>query len=354
MVPLESRQKVTRMRLKRHMKDLESHFKNASDFLVKCQIVEPYVEKGILQGSVCPWEIGVADTQGCTILEDFHDTLEAIWVWCYYTGVSKKRTYEPNIKIGWNYIVTNFERHIPPNKENEGLYNCSHVILCGCIYEEIFLDNSYRRWIEDAGNRLARYFLNLGASRKDYSDFWMESCFTWWMASCLGSAAQFLGNNEWLEAARTFVRRTITEKKKPFSSVEKEPRHKGPGDHECFSCNANKVLALLSCCPSEQAVEEMIVNRFLPLAPKKFVKRPVDENPWNANVAMALGRSYLHTGEDAFLQRYFSIIDELKKRDVQDSSALPRSEKFPVRESWVTFFYTYAYATVIASGKHII
>lgn len=335
------------MHLERHVKDLERHFKNASDFLVKCQIVEPYVQKGILQGSVCPWEIGVADTAGFTILEDFHDTLEAMWIWCYYTGVSKKHTYKPNIDMGWNYVTTNFERHIPSTRENEGLYNCSHVILCGPLYEEIFLDNSYHKWIEDAGNRLARYLLNFGSLRKDYSDFWMESCFAWWMASCLGSAAQFLGNNEWLEVARTFVRRTIIEKKKPFSNVEKEPRHKGPGDHECFSCNANKVLALLSCYPSDKVIEKMIVDKFLPLAPKKFVKRHVDENPWNANVAMALGKSYLLTGEDEFLQRYFSIMDELKRRDIQNSSALPRSEKFPVRESWVTFFYAYAYASVI-------
>jgi hypothetical protein len=340
------------MRLKKHEKDLERHFENASDFLVKCQIVEPYVQKGILQGSVCPWEIGVVDIQGLTILEDFHDTLEAMWVWCYYTMISKKHTYEPNIEMGWNYIVTNFERHIPSAKENEGLYNCSHVILCGCLYEEIFSDNSYHKWIEDAGNRLAHYFLNLGASRKDYSDFWTESCFAWWVASCLGYAGQFLGNKRWLETARTFVSRTIIGKKKPFSSVEKEPRHKGPGDHECFSCNANKVLALLSCYSSEQVVEEMIMNRFLPLAPTKFVKRHVDEYPWNANVAMALGKSYSLTGENPFLQRYFSIMDELKKKDVRNSCALPRSEKFPARESWVTFFYAYAYASVI-TNEHV-
>lgn len=337
----------TRTRLKRHEKGLKKHFKKASDFLVKCQIGDPYVNSGTLRGSVCPWEIGAADTWGLTILEDFHDTLEAIWVWCYYTGITRKYTYEPNIDMTWKYVTTNFERFIPPDKEDEGLYDCSHVILCGSLYEKIFADKSYHEWIETAGNRLARYFLKIGASPKDYSDWMVESCWAWWMASCLGSAAQFLGNNEWLEAARTFVRRTIIEKKKSFSNVEKEPRHKGPGDHECFSCNANKVLALLSCYSSDKLIEEMIVDKFLPLAPKKFAKRHVDENPWNANVAMALGKSYLLTGEDEFLQRYFPIMDELKKRDVQNASALPRSGKFPVRESWVTFFYAYAYSSVI-------
>jgi hypothetical protein len=331
-----------------HVDGLERHFKGASDFLVRCQIVEPFVQKGILRGCVCPWEIGTADTSGFTILEDFHDTLEAIWVWCYYTEVSKKNTYRSNIEMAWNYVTANFDRHIPPAMENEGLYDCSHVVLSGSLYERIFSDDSYRRYIETAGNRLTRYLLKIASSTKGYSDSWMKSCFTWWMAFCLASAAQSLGNNQWLEAARTFVNRTIIEKRKPLSIVDSEPRARGgPGDHECFSCNANKVLALLSCYSSERVAKEMIVHTFLPLAPKRFVKRCVDENAWNANVAMALGKSYSSNGESGFLERYFSIMDELKKRDVHNSSALPRSEGFPVRESWVTFFYAYAYASVI-------
>ena len=317
------------------------YFKNASDFLVKCQIIEPYVQKGILRGSVCPWEIGVADAYGFTILEDFHDTLEAMWVWSYYTKVSRKDTYKSNIEMGWNYVTTNFERFIPPRKENEALYDCSQVILCGSFYEKIFADNSYQKWIETAGNRLARYLLKTRSSRgREYSD-------PWWMASCLASAAQSLGHDEWLETATTFVRRSIIEREKPFSNVEKEPRHRGPGGHDFFSSNANKVLALLSCFPSKAIAKEIIAYKFLPLAPKQFIKRHVDENPWNANVAAALGKSYLFTSEEEFLHRYFAIMDELKKRDVQKSSALPRSEEFPVKESWVTFFYAYAYASVI-------
>ena len=330
------------MRLRKHVKDLETYFKNASDFLVKCQISEPYVQKGILRGSVCPWEIGIADTSGFTILEDFHDTLEAMWVWSYYNGVSRKATYKPNIKRGWSYVTTNFERFIPPHKETEGLYDCSQVILSGALYEKIFGDKNYYKWVETAGNRLARYLLKSRTPQgRAYSD-------PWWMATCLASAGQSLGHNNWLETAKSFVRHSVIEKEKPFSNVEKEPPHRGPEDHDFFSCNANKVLALLACNSSEKVVEELIVDKFLPVTPEKFVKRHVDENPWNANVAMALGKSYLLTGEDAFLQRYFSIMDELKRRDVQNSSALPRSETFPVRESWVTFFYAYAYAAVIA------
>ena len=338
---MESRKKAIKTRLKLHVDYLEKHFKNASGFLVKCQIVEPYVKKGILQGSVCPWEIGVGETSGFTILEDFHDTLEAMWVWCYYTKISKKVNYKPNIKMGWNYVTANFERFIPPHKENEGLYDCSQIILGSSLYEKVFSDKSYHKWLEIAGNRLAHYLSKIqSAQERGYLD-------PWWMATCLASAAQILDQREWLEVAKNLVKRGVIEKETPFSRVEKEPPHRGAGDHDFFSHNANKVLALLSCFPRKAIVKEILVRKFLPLAPRRFVKRHVDANPWNANVAAALGRSYLLTGEDKFLQRYFLIMDELRKRDIRNSSALPRSEKFPLRESWVTFFYAYAYASVI-------
>jgi hypothetical protein len=326
---------------------LVTFFEKASDFLVKCQIMEPYVEKGILKGSVCPWEIGVADTWGVTILEDFHDTIEAIWVWCYYTRVSKKDTYKPHIEIAWNYVATNFERFVPFGRQNEGLYDCSQLLLCGSLYEGIFGDIGYHELIETAGNRLTDYFLRINSPKKAYSDWMRESCWAWWMAYCLGSAAQSLGNNEWSEAARTFVGRTVIEEEEPFCYIEKEPRHKGPGNHECFSCNANKVLALLSCYPSDKVAKDIIVDKFLPMIPKRFVKREVDENAWNANVATALGKSYLISHAENFLLSYFALMDELKNRDITDSSALPRSEDFKARESWVTYFYAYAYAAVV-------
>lgn len=334
------------VRLEKHVDDLEKHFRDASDFLVKCQIIEPYVDRGILRGSVCPWEIGVADTHGFTILEDFHDTLEAMWVWCYYTEISGKDTYRQNIEMGWNYVDSNFERHIPPDKEDEGLYNCSHTILCGTLYEKVFRDNTYHELLETAGDRLACYLRRIG-SEEESPDWTIESCWAWWMASCLGSVGQTLGKKKWLEAARTFVGRTVVEKEEPFCSIADEPRHRGPGGHECFSCSANKVLALLHCCPP-QTTKEILLDRFLPVVPERFVNRHIDENAWNANVAMALGRRFLLTNQEEFLSSYFSIMDELKRRDLEKSSALPRSPEFAVRESWVTFFYAYAYVSAIA------
>jgi len=325
--------------LKNHERGVKQHFEKAASFLVKCQIIKPYVEKGSLRGSVCPWEIGALDTYGFAILEDFHDTLEAIWVWSYYTKISENLVYEPNIHMAWEYVTANYPRFVPPSKDDEGLYDCSWLVLTGTFYEKVFADKSYHKLIEIAGDRLARYLSSNCSTRgREYHD-------PFWMAACLASTAQTFGCPRWLEAAKEFVRTHLIQKQTPFTNAEKEPRHKGPGGHDFFSSNANKALALLSSFRSEPEVIAGVTSKFLDAAPKGFVKRHRDENAWNANMAAALGRSYLLTGEEEFLDRYFSIMNELKKRDRQNSAALPRSDKYPVRESWVTAFYAYAYAS---------
>lgn len=337
---MERKIKKTQKLLKRHSIDLEKYFRFASDFLVKCQIIEPYVQKGTLRGCVCPWEIGAQDREGFTILEDFHDTLEAICVWSYYTKFSGKDTYKPNIEKGWEYITTNWERFIPVDKKDEGLYDCSQMVLSGTLYENVFADKSCHSLVNFAGDRLAHYLTRIRSAKgREYFD-------PWWMAVCLSYAARPLSRHEWLEATMNFVKHNLIGKAFPFSEVEKEPWHRGPGGHNFFSVNANKVLALLSCFPSEAFCKEMVTQKFLPLAPRQFVKRRVDENPWNANIATALGKCYLSTGLEEFLCRYFAIMDELEAR--AQNSALSRSEKFSVRESWVTFFYAYAYASIIS------
>jgi len=166
------------------------------------------------------------------------------------------------------------------------------------------------------------------------------------MTACLGHAAQSLRHHKWFEVTTDFVKRNLVEKETPFTDVAKEPHYRAPGGHNFFSINANKVLALLSCLPFEASAKKMVLQKFLPLTPRQFIKQRADENPWNANVATALGKCYLSTGEEEFLHRYFAIMDELNER--ANNSALPRSAKFPVKESWVTFFYANAYVSVIS------
>lgn len=329
-------------RLVQHKRELPIHFEKASKFLLKCQIIKPYIEKGTLRGCVCPWEIGESAEEGAfPILEDFHDTLEAIWVWSYYTQVSRKRIFKPNIDWAWEYVVKNWTRFIGKEEtEDKNLYDCSHVLFSGTIYEKVFNDNEYRKLIVEAGNRLEKYLSKLKSiEAREYRD-------PFWMAYCLNLAAKSLKQKEWLRTAETFVERTIVNREKPFSIIEKEPHHRGPGGHDFFSKNANKALALISCFDQEKTAKEIIEKKFLPNLPKKFVLRHVDENAWNAHLATAVGRSYVFTGNEEFLHRYFAIMEELKVRDAQKSAALPRSSAFGRRESWVTFFYAHAYASM--------
>lgn len=330
-------------KLDRHRQNLEVHFRKASKFMVKCQIIEPYVERGTLHGCICPWEIGESTDEGAfPILEDFHDTLEAVWIWSYYTKVSRKQTFKPNIDWAWEYAVKNWKRFIGEEKAwDKSLYDCSSALLSGTFYKQAFNDSKYEKLILQAGNRLEKYLNSLKSTdaREYYDPFWMTYC--------LSLAARSLKQKKWLKTAETFVKNTVANVEKPFTKMEREPHHKGPGGHDFFSKNANKTLALMSCSSQEKVAKEILLKKFLPCLPKKFVSRHADENAWNAHLATAIGESYLFTGNKEFLYRYFALIDELKVRDAKKSAALPRSPSFPRRESWVTFFYARAYVSVL-------
>jgi hypothetical protein len=326
-----------------HRQNLPIHFEKASQFLLKCQIIEPYVEKGTLHGCVCPWEIGESAEEGAfPILEDFHDTLEAIWVWSYCTQVSHKQTFKSNIDWAWEYIVRSWNRFIGKEEAaGKSLYDCSHILHSGILYKKVFNDTRYEKLLIRAGNRLENYLRKLKSTKaREYYD-------PFWMAYCLSLAARALKRGKWLRTIETFVKEAIVDRENSFSKMEEEPSHKGPGGHDFFCKNANKALALMSCVNKEKIAKKIMLERFLPFLPRKFVSRHADENAWNAHLAAAIGKSYAFTGNQRFLSYYFALMKELKARDAQKSAALPRSSSFSRRESWVTFFYAHAYASSI-------
>lgn len=329
-------------RLKLHRENAEKVFAEASNFLVRCQIIEPYVEKGALYGCLCPWEIvQSAEENALPILEDFHDTLEAIWVWTCHVKLSKRHTYKPNIEWAWNYVAKNWKRFISqkPPQGSKCLYDCAHLLNAGTFYEKVFRDKKMRRFMETAGNHIATHLSRFPSPKpREYSD-------PFWMTTCLAYAAKHVEKPKWLETAKKYLKRRVLGKEKPFSSIKLEPKHKGPGGHDFFSKNANKALALMESFPSESFVKQIIVEKFLPVTPEGFLTRHVDENAWNAHVAVALGKAYKLTKERKFLERFFAVLDELDAR-MQDG-AIQRSPEFPLRESWATYFYVNAYASVL-------
>jgi len=329
-------------RLKLHMKNAEKVFAEASNFLVRCQIIEPYVEKGTLYGCVCPWEIvQSAEENALPILEDFHDTLEAIWVWTHYAKISGREEYKPNIEWAWNYTAKNWKRFISqkPLHADKCLYDCAHLLNAGTFYEKVFHDEKMRQLIETAGNHIADHLSRFPSPKpREYSD-------PFWMTTCLAYAAKHVKKPKWRETAKKYLKNQILGKEKPFSSIESEPRHRGPGGHDFFSKNANKALALMESFPSEPRVKQMLVENFLPTTPKGFITRHADENAFNAHVATALGKAYKLTREAKFLERYFAVLDELDGR--MRGGGIKRSPEFPLRESWATYFYVNAYASIL-------
>ena len=331
--------------LQDNKESLRTHLRKASDFLAKCQIVAPYVAKGTLHGCVCPWEIGESADEGAfPILEDFHDTLEAVWVWSLHTKVSGDTAYWQRANWAIQYAIKNCERFIGENRKiGKSLYDCSHVLFSGTLFSSISNIERFSRYFIIAGDHLSKYLRSLKTTDgREYHD-------PFWMAHCLGLAAKGLRQKEWHDVAETFVKSTIVDKKEPFTKIDEEPDHLGPGGHDFFSKNANMALALISCSDDRKETNRILMKKLLPLIPKSFVSRKVDENAWNAHLAATLGKSYLLTGSDLFLRSYLTIVDELQARDQGKWAALPRSPSFGRRESWVTFFYARARASTSKS-----
>lgn len=135
-----------------------------------------------------------------------------------------------------------------------------------------------------------------------------------------------------------------------FSRFEEEPAHVGPGGHDFFSSNANRVLALVASLGEE--AKSVLEEEFLPLVPQGFIERCADENAWNTHVASAMAAAYRITGKRAFLRAFNVITEELERRGLGEGS-LPRSKDFPLRESWVAFFICFAYLNLVTDPANI-
>ena len=107
----------------RYEHTLREHLERASIFLTQRQLIEPWVTHGKLYGCVSPWELGT----WIGAYEDFHDTLEAIWIWTVYTYVVECDTFSRNIRAAIRYVLSNYDRFL--KKENSGfIYDASHLM----------------------------------------------------------------------------------------------------------------------------------------------------------------------------------------------------------------------------------
>ena len=314
-------------------------FAKASRFLVKCQIVEPYVESGLLYGAVCPWEMA----SGWPVLEDFHDTLEAIWVWACYAKLSGDRSFDGRLSSAVRYAASNAPRFLVP--ENRSLYyDCSHVLLATIALERARGDERLRQAASKSARLLAKYLASLREMRgREYGD-------PWWMAACLSWYARHRGDSGLLDFTRRLVSEHLLQAKERFDRLEDEPAHVGPGGHDFFSSNANRALALVASLGTDAG--RILEKELLPLLPSRFVERHADENAWNAHAASAMAAAYRITKRSEFLRAFDAIARELERRDRGEGS-LPRSRGFPLGESWVAFFVCFAYLNLVADPAEI-
>lgn len=307
-------------------------FKKASKFLVKCQVSDPYVVEGLLKGVVSPWEI----SGDRPILEDFHDTLEASWIWTFYTMISDDKSFLSNISLAWLYVTSNWDRFI----NQDAIYDCTHVMFAGSLYEKAFKVIKYRELMDHCASIVANHIESRdNADGREYSD-------PWWATAILAWYGKHVANPRFLGIAKRFINRFLVEAEVKFTRFEDEPKHLGPGNHDFFSTNANKVIALVASYGDSELARKIFLEHLLPIVPTGFIPRHVDENVWNANVATAMALAYRVTRNERFREVYVEILKELSSRDVNSEAALPRHPDFPARESWVTFFWGLAKAAL--------
>lgn len=172
-------------------------FARASRFLVRCQIVEPYVREGLLYGAVCPWEIA----HGWPLLEDFHDTLEAVWVWACYTKLSGDYSFIEQLEKAVEYVASNTHRFLVSG--NRSLYyDCSHMLLAAIALERARGCGRLMRAASKCADLLTEYLSSLRSmDKREYGD-------PWWMIASLSWYARHNENHKLLSFAKDLVIKT--------------------------------------------------------------------------------------------------------------------------------------------------
>ncbi len=322
--------------LEHYRNSLLEHLYYASKFLTECQAVEPWIEKGLVYGSVAPWKLGL----WMGLYEDFHDTLEAIWTWSIYTYISRDSIFYRNIEKALEYIEKNSHRYLV--KENPGYqYDAAHILHTQCALKFIGTELS-KEIVEKAIELLRTYLDNIDSlAKRAYFD-------PFWIIACLAQYAKTFNRFDLLEYTEKFLLKALSILgDEYFTSIALEPKETSLGSHDFFSSNANRLLALYQVF-KDRNIEELhrsILVKFKKVIPQGFVERHVDENAWNAHLATALAIAYRVTNDINFLRVYHDIMSKLYNRSKQ--YAIKRDERFPMYESWATYFYVQAHTALV-------
>ena len=315
---------------------LIEHLRKAAQFLTKCQLDEPWINDGRLYGCVSPWEL----EKWLGAYEDFHDTLEAIWVWAIHRYLTGSREYDCNIRAAITYVTRNYDRFLNTVSPTF-MYDASHVLHTSYVLETLLGENSLQDIANQVIDKLLEHILSLSNLQgRAYDD-------PWWATACLLRYCKYRKYSDVVDELRRLVVSQVEKQQENFfTDVQDEPTYIGPGGHDFFCHNANRVLALYEALSeyNDNLLKHML-EIFASKVPSGFVKRHVDENAWNAHLATGIALAFRVTKNDKLLRVYDNIMKELETRS-QDF-AISRSPNVPLKESWATYFYVQAHVVLI-------
>lgn len=250
---------------------------------------------GSERGNVPPWPGGNDP--------DFHGTLQALWIWQRAQQQTGDDRFSLSIAAGWSFVDSAWSRFVPTTlgatANDEAAYDCAMVLRASLASAR---GNAART--ATAARLLAAHLADL--DRFDGRAFADPGFLAW----TLIDHARVAADRGLLAAAKRFVERAFGTKTPP--AFADEPSAGGLFDFS--STTATRVLAVLAAEGETPFVGAWLRERVLPAAPTAFVARKLDENTWNACVAVSLARGFHVSTDSRFLDAYQAIMDELDRR----------------------------------------
>lgn len=290
--------------------------KESALFLRKCQVLE-----GEIAGTECPWELDA----GMPPREDFHDTMQAIYVW------SLKENFDDNSDYLDRAIAYMKSRRKFLEEEAEPMksYDSTCLILGAHMYLSQHSDEEVSALEDYALDHLKSYFIRDGGpahNARDYSNPYLKAAILGYVLKDRQESTEFL--DSWLS------------KDMNLQSAESEPAHRGPGyqyPHDFVSTFGSKLFALGVVSTTFD------FSSAVALLPQGFTSREHDEISFNSTVLLGIGAAMRRTDgtvRSSYEKAASPIRAEIESRI--DGGGLKRGNYFPIRESWPTFFATFA------------
>jgi len=253
---------------------------------------------------------------------DFHGTLAAIWIWARHQRLSGEPRFVANRNAGWAFIESIWKRFMPAaidsTASDEAAYDCAMLLVAHDADRGLDAGNGRRQLVVDGAARLLSAYLGDldDPAAREFRDPGL-------LAWALIEYARTVEDRGLLASGRRFVERTFG--MKAPSAFSSEPAAL-TGLFDFSSTTATRVLAIVASEGNTPFVGAWLRERVVPAIPPGFVKRARDENCWNGCVAALLGRAYVISTENRFLDAYRAIRAELERRGADTKVAAANSD----------------------------